>query len=225
MNLQKLIDFGLVNLVDCKRGLYYLEFAYSKRKFINDIYGAETEVYNYIGTITCDEEGNIYKANLKSYCITYDGTKLCIGFPQFIGKAHNLKLSDIFKIDKNNLPYLNVVSLREVLGLHGSTRWVGYIKRGEETYMDRMYQKNVCTKEYIEETQDKIKAAEFFKNEENKFNILANAIIAGSKNIENGLMAVSGSISHSVGKLAAVQAYDEGNNFIAQNGSTNIMRY
>ena len=225
MDLQKLIDFGLVNLVDCKSGLYYLEFAYSKSKFINDLYGGGTEVYNYIGTITCDEEGNIHKANLKSYCTTNAGTKLCIGFPQFIGKAHNLKLSDIFNIDKNNLPYLKVVSMRDVLSLHDSTLWIGYIKRGEETYIDRMYQKNVCTKEYIEETQDKIKAAEFFKNEENKFNILADAIISGSKNIENGLMAVSGSISHSVGKLAAVQAYDEGNNFIAQNGSANIMRY
>ena len=225
MNLQKLIDLGLVNLMDCKSGLYYLEFAYSKCKFINDIYGGETEVYNYIGTITCDEEGNIHKANLKSYCTTSDGTKLLIGFPQFIGKAHNLKLSDIFNIDKNNRTYLKVVSMRDVLNLHDSTRWVEYIKKAEETNMYKMYQKNVCTKEYIDETQDKIKAAEFFKNEENKFNILANAIIAGSKNIENGLMAVSGSISHSVGKLAAVQAYDEGNHFIAQNGSTNIMGY
>ena len=225
MNLQKLIDFGLVNLVDCNSGFYYLEFAYSESRFFNDLYGGETEVYNYIGTITCDEEGNIHKANLKSYCTANAGTKIYIGFPQLIVKSHNLKLSDIFKIDKNNLPYLNVVSLKDVINRHDSTRWVGYIKKGEEAYMHRMYQKNVCTKEYIDEIQDKIKAAEFFKNEENKFNILANAIIAGSKNIENGLMAVSGSISHSVGKLAAVQAYDEGNHFIAQNGSTNIMRY
>ena len=136
-----------------------------------------------------------------------------------------MKLSDIFKIDKNNLFYLNVVSLKDVINRHDSTRWIEYIKKGEETYIDRMYQKNICTKEYIDETQDKIKAIEFFKNEENKFNILANAIITGSKNIENGLMAISGSISHSVGKLAVVQAYNKDNHFIEQNSFTNIMRY
>ena len=225
MNLQKLIDFGFVNLVNYNSGLYYLEFTYSKSRFFNDLSGEETEIYNYIGTIICDEEENIYKANLKSYCIANAGTKIYIGFPQLIVKSHNLKLSDIFKIDKNNLFYLNVVSLKDVINRHDSTRWVEYIKKGEETYIDRMYQKNICTKEYIDETQDKIKAIEFFKNEENKFNILANAIITGSKNIENGLMAISGSISHSVGKLAVVQAYNKDNHFIEQNSFTNIMRY
>ena len=225
MNLQKLIDFGFVNLVNYNSGLYYLEFTYSKSRFFNDLSGEETEIYNYIGTIICDEEENIYKANLKSYCIANAGTKIYIGFPQLIVKSHNLKLSDIFKIDKNNLFYLNVVSLKDVINRHDSTRWVEYIKKGEETYIDRMYQKNICTKEYIDETQDKIKAIEFFKNEENKFNILANAIITGSKNIENGLMAISGSISHSVGKLAVVQAYNKDNHFMEQNSFTNIMRY
>ena len=225
MNLQKLIDFGFVNLVNYNSGLYYLEFTYSKSRFFNDSSGGETEIYNYIGTIICDEEENIYKANLKSYCIANAGTKIYIGFPQLIVKSHNLKLSDIFKIDKNNLFYLNVVSLKDVINRHDSTRWIEYIKKGEETYIDRMYQKNICTKEYIDETQDKIKAIEFFKNEENKFNILANAIITGSKNIENGLMAISGSISHSVGKLAVVQAYNKDNHFIEQNSFTNIMRY
>ena len=225
MNLQKLIDFGFVNLVNYNSGLYYLEFTYSKSRFFNDLFGVESYIYNYIGTIICDEEENIYKANLKSYCIANAGTKIYIGFPQLIVKSHNLKLSDIFKIDKNNLFYLNVVSLKDVINRHDSTRWIEYIKKGEETYIDRMYQKNICTKEYIDETQDKIKAIEFFKNEENKFNILANAIITGSKNIENGLMAISGSISHSIGKLAAVQAYNEDNHFIEQNSFTNIMRY
>lgn len=225
MNLQKLIDFGFVNLVNYNSGLYYLEFTYSKSRFFNNLHGGETEIYNYIGTIICDEEENIYKANLKSYCIANAGTKIYIGFPQLIVKSHNLKLSDIFKIDKNNLLYLNVVSLKDTINRYDSTWWIKYIKKEEETYMDRMYQKNICTKKYIDETQDKIKAAEFFKNEENKFNILTNAIITGSKNIENGLMAISGSISHSVGKLAAVQAYNEGNHFIEQNGFTNIIRY
>ena len=225
MNLQKLIDFGFVNLVNYNSGLYYLEKKKKKSRFFNDSSGGETEIYNYIGTIICDEEENIYKANLKSYCIANAGTKIYIGFPQLIVKSHNLKLSDIFKIDKNNLFYLNVVSLNDVINRHDSTRWIEYIKKGEETYIDRMYQKNICTKEYIDETQDKIKAIEFFKNEENKFNILANAIITGSKNIENGLMAISGSISHSVGKLAVVQAYNKDNHFIEQNSFTNIMRY
>ena len=225
MNLQKLIDFGFVNLVNYNNGLYYLEFTYSKSRFFNDLYGGETEIYNYIGTIICDEEENIYKANLKSYCIVNASTKIYIGFPQLIVKSHNLKLSDIFKIDKNNLIYLNVVSLKDMINRHDSTRWIEHIKKDEEIYTDRMYQKNICTKEYIDETQDKIKAAEFFKNEENKFNILSNAIITGSKNIENGLMTISSSISHSVGKLTAVQAYNGDNHFIEQNGFTNIMRY
>ena len=225
MNLQKLIDFGFVNLVNYNNGLYYLEFTYSKSRFFNALYGGETEIYNYIGTSICDEEENIYKANLKSYCIVNASTKIYIGFPQLIVKSHNLKLSDIFKIDKNNLIYLNVVSLKDMINRHDSTRWIEHIKKDEEIYTDRMYQKNICTKEYIDETQDKIKAAEFFKNEENKFNILSNAIITGSKNIENGLMTISSSISHSVGKLTAVQAYNGDNHFIEQNGFTNIMRY
>ena len=43
--------------------------------------------------------------------------------------------------------------------------------------------------------------------------------------VPDGLMTISGSISHSVGKLAAVQTYNEDNHFIEQNSFTNIMRY
>lgn len=219
MSVQELIDYGFLNFVDYKNNLLYLEFVYTKDKTYRQYIGQVTETYNYLGTIFCDKEGNIIKATVKSYCISLPSNELIIGLPQLINKSQKIKISDIFKVDDNNTPYIDLVTVKETITHKQSNLWAGNINSNWNFATIRMQQPNFSTREYIEETQEKIKTAEFFNNEREKFNILANSIVTGSKNIERGLGYVAGAIQTSVDRLATVHAYDEGNSYFWCGGS------
>lgn len=220
MTVQELIDYGLLELIDYKNGLYYLEFIYSKDETFAQYRGELTENYNFLGTITCDEDGCIYKAIVKSYCVIEHDPQIFIGFPQIINKVHKLTLNDLFKVDKDGIPYVDLVRIKDSIQKKCSTLWANSIKGNNNCSTIRIRQSNVSTVEYVGETQDKVKSQEFFKNEQSKFKLLADSVVTGSKHIKDGLEHIAGSISVGMEKNALVHMYDEGNSYIYHHGGT-----
>lgn len=179
MTVQELIDCGFVDFVDFKNGLFYLEFVYVN--WLKSTVANYSETDYRIGSIVCDKKGAIHRATMLGYAFTKES--LTRVFPQIISKSDDVNISDIYKIDENGNPYINVVNLRNTKDeTCGSKIWTQYIK-GNGYSSTKLYISAVATKEYFIESKEEFRMCQHFDAEHAKFKMLADSIKHGLEEV------------------------------------------